>query len=394
MDMGRTREAIAEFSAAQARLETLEKQHPHDSEKAADLAATYGNLGLAWRKAGDARAAAEWLHKAIAQASEALPLAPDDDNLMRSAAASYNNLGSLDEEGDGALAANDYEQAIELQRKLTARRPLNQVYQAELARSLNNLGYASALTKDWSAAQRAYAEAIAIQSQLVKDSPLAGSYRRDLAITSSNLGMALSEVGRLDEAAKKFDDALSEQRQLLAARPNDATTLSNMGAIYNNLGMLWERRQQPGEASKAFLSAIEHQKRALAAQPDDIGMRELLSKHYFNYARNLRDQGDLAGSADATLARRDLAPGDADRLVSVLRELSDIFKRLPANNCETNIELRGKLGAEGGETLRMARAAGLAAERANDPAFVPFQDGALQDSAFHTDALLTQRPTP
>ena len=93
------------MSIAHERLESLRGEAAPDAELTALLVSTYSNLGLACRQAGDGVESAKWSHAAIVLADEALLLTPDDEDLLRRVAASYNNLGSINETKDPAAAA-------------------------------------------------------------------------------------------------------------------------------------------------------------------------------------------------------------------------------------------------------------------------------------------------
>jgi serine/threonine protein kinase/tetratricopeptide (TPR) repeat protein len=315
-DLGRGGEAQRELEAARALQQSLRAREPADRQLGGELATTLGNLGLAAATRGDATGAAAWYQAAIDLHEQLLPggadaiQSLDDEPLARSLAASYNNLASLRQATDVTAAQRLYRAAAALQRALVSRRRWNQTYQSELAGTYNNLGYCCALAQDWAGAQRAYADAIELQTHLVEVSPAAVKYRRDLAVTANNLGMALSAIGRQDEAARAFELALARLRPLARDGSRDAAALSAMGGVYNNLGMLHEQRLRAADADRAYQRAIDYQKQALALDPTSAAFRELLARHYDNFARNLREQGKLAAATEIAALRQQLL-GDA-----------------------------------------------------------------------------------
>jgi hypothetical protein len=117
----------------------------------------------------------------------------------------------------------------------------------------------------------------------------------------------------------------------------------------------------------------------LAAQSDSVATRELLSKHYFNCACLLRETGQFAEALELILARRDLWAGDAERLISVARELSEMHLRLVTAGDGAS-ELRAEVLDAGMSTMRDAAAAGLSEQRLKDPALAAFYEG-LHDDA-------------
>jgi eukaryotic-like serine/threonine-protein kinase len=323
-------EAVDELSAALAIQERLHRAYPTWTAATLDLAATHVNLGLAAQERGDALDAIRQLSEAIQLQTPLLDESPDDETLLRALAAAYENLGAINEAETAAGAVESHQKAIELRRRLVAAQPLNPLYQAELARSYNNLGYASAGRGDWPAAQRAYDAAIALLTNLVRLSPAAATHRGDLAVALSNLGMALSEIGRLDEAEKAFQQSLDAQRELVEWRPADAAVVSGLGAMHNNLGMLHRRRSRLDDAVADFRRAIECQRQALELRPDDGPARELLGKHYINLGELLERQGKLTDALEIARQRQQLWRNDSARLEPASRDLAALERLVAA----------------------------------------------------------------
>jgi serine/threonine protein kinase/tetratricopeptide (TPR) repeat protein len=308
-EMGRTDEALALLRSAYGVQRGLFAKAPSDQQLALDLATTHSNLGLILEQRGALDDANKEFREAIAINERLAKTAAKNEAVLRGLAAAYNNLGSAIEESDADNAAECYRKAIALQRQLVQANPIHRIYQGDLARTYNNLGYLSSRRRQWQKAEMCYSDAIRIQENLVKASPYAVAYRRDLAISYNNLGMAQSHSGPWKAAQTSFREAVRLQQQLLSARPADVQTLSNQGSVFNNLGLLLDRQRLFVEAEAAYRQAIDFQKQALDGAPSDDRLRALLSRHYFNYAANLRSQGKLQAAIEISQQREKLSSG-------------------------------------------------------------------------------------
>ncbi len=361
---GRSNEAVTLLTSARDSLINL-RDADHDSRVLAnDLATTRGNLGLVMSQTGGKDAAIEELGAAI-QLGEQLAQATDaDEAVLRSLAASYNNAASLYDLAHPEAAADSYQKAIAIQRKLVEANPNNRIHQRDLARTYNNLGFLALRTKNWKKAVLCYGDAIKLQEELVKASPLLPSYRRDLAVSYNNLGMAQSRGGQLAEAELSFRKAVQLQETLIASRSTDGEALSNQGSVWNNLGMLFDHQQRFSEAEKAYQQAIAYQQRALDSAPTNERYRALLSRHFINYARYLDSQSKYDGAVQIALERKQLWPGEADRLYSVAQELAATFALMHGATASQQSQNNCQRAAV--ETLREAVAAGLPSGRLKD----------------------------
>lgn len=336
---------------------------PLSEEFVTHLATTHNNLGLVNLKLRSTNMAAQQFRTAI-ELQEPLSKKPDNEETRRNLAASYNNLASLIKHSDPAAAAALYQKAIALERDLVKISPTNRKHQAELALAYNNLGFVAAAGNDWKKAEACYMNAIELQSNLVKLSPQIVSFRSDLAVSYINLGMAQSRASRLAEADASFHQAVELHSELLKNKPNDAELLSNQGGAWNNIGMLRDRQNQPAAAAHAYQQAITFQLAAIQQGRDNETYRDLLSRHYFNYARNLAAQSKFDDSLKITDERKRLWPGNAERLFAVARELADLQHQMttkPGTEQTRTAAAQAAVAA-----LREALAAGLPAERLND----------------------------
>jgi tetratricopeptide (TPR) repeat protein len=362
-DLGRSTEAIEALTATETAQRQLLDADPESTTLSLDLATTEQNLGYALRATQIDQAAAK-LRESIERLEKLSVLTPKDETVLRTLAASYNNLASLEEPTDARDAAVIYNKAVAIQEQLAK---LNHLYVADLAKTFSNLGYLASLSGDWKSAEDNYHQAMELQEGLAKDSPADAAIRLDFAITCNNLGMAQSHERQFPGAEVSFVRAGDLEQQLLTAQPEDVQNLSNLGGVCNNLGMLYERQERWQDAEAQYVKAIAYQRHAYERAPASESIRELLSKHLFNYARNLRQQGKPLAAANAALERKRLWPDQPDRLYSIAQDLTAACLAMespsqPAPPTEQQLYWQAAVN-----TLRDAVAAGLPVERLNDP---------------------------
>jgi serine/threonine protein kinase/Tfp pilus assembly protein PilF len=333
-ELGHPSRAIELLSSALTAQVELLAAEPDNAQLATDIATTHSNLGLVYSQIGQKQNAIEQyiaaigLQDPLAQASNA------SETAARILAASLNNLASLYGADQPDAAAKSYERALEIQVRLVKAHPINRLYQGDLARTYNNIGFLAAGGKDWKKAELCYADAIRLQENLVKTSPLAATYRRDLAISYSNLGMVQYRHGRLQQAEASFREAMRSNEMLLKAQPADVQALSNQGSVFNNLGMLLDGQRSYLEAEKAYRHAVYFQGKALSLSRGRDGLRELQSKHYQNLARNLTTQGKHAEAIQVAAECRRLCENQPDELNAVAQPLGETYSQLKNDSHE------------------------------------------------------------
>ena len=170
---GQATEAIKLLASAHDSQIKLSSADPNSRELAADLATTHSNLGLIQQQTGQRKAAKTEFSAAIQIGEHLAADSGTEEVILRTLAAGYNNLASLQDEAHLKQASEAYQKAIALQTRLVKADPINRIYQAELARTYNNLGFLSTRVKDWKKAELCYGDAIRLQEELVKASPLA-----------------------------------------------------------------------------------------------------------------------------------------------------------------------------------------------------------------------------
>ncbi|BBO33055.1 serine/threonine-protein kinase [Lacipirellula parvula] len=391
--IGRSADALALLRQADALQSQLAASADDATELSADVAATQSNLGILLGGSGDQAEAARHFVESVRLQTEALERSPHDQLAMADLAAGLSNLGAQQQkQGDLAAAVASFERAMALREKLLALAPLNQNYQAELAGALNNVGYALSVQKEWALAERHYADAIEFQKQLVAASPLTLQHQRNLAVTYNNLGQVQlqrdrNSAERRSAAEQSFRTALEWQLKVLAAEPNDVATLSHLGGVYNNLAMLHEAAGRAADAEGNFKLAIERQRQALERAANHQLIRQMLGKHYYNYAEFLAKESRHEEARRVALQRRDLWANNHALLFSAAEQLAALSGR--AAESEQDAEAAAIAAVD---TLRSAVAAGLDASWLKSATLTPLAARGDFERLVRTAPVTTQTP--
>jgi serine/threonine protein kinase/tetratricopeptide (TPR) repeat protein len=345
------------------RLQLALLERPRNPPFLTELALSYTNLGLLHSETGAHAEAERSFRKAIRLQEQLVALASESEaaevraKRQHQLAMTFNNLSAVYLRSDLPQAEICLETAQDhLQIALDAV-PGHVTFTSDLAATCNNLGSLCAREQRHAEAADHYEEAIRLQRKVLKAAPTRKSFRQDLAISYNNYGLMRSRLHHPADAEQAFRQALAIQETLVALHPDDVVLRSSMGGIYNNLGIVLEEQQFFQDAAKAYQHAIEQQRVAHSQAPSVTRHRLFLSKHYFNCGRVLRRLGRPEQAVEMALARRDLWLADADRLLSVARELMVAARDLAA--APHNDEDAAKRTLEAAQhTLRLAVAEG------------------------------------
>ena len=159
----------------------------------------------------------------------------------------------------------------------------------------------------------------------------------------------------------------------MADQPTDVQNLSNLGGVYNNLGMLYDRQGRWADAEAPYRQGDQ-----LSAPSFGTGARERLGPRIVEQAfvqlrPQFAQQNKSAAAAEVTLDRKKLWPRRQDRLYSVAQELTAACQAMDKQP-RGEADAQQKYWQAAIDTLREALAAGLPAERLNDPSLKALSD--------------------
>lgn len=404
-----TEEALTAHLDALAAFEQLCREQPDSHECRADLALSENNIGMLLSRTQDRTRAEHHFRRAIALQKRLVDAHPKIPRYQRELGLSKNNLGMLlskcpgswsesadlyqsaialfeasieTEPGHAAtrrylataysnqaalLGDNHVERAVEaLQHSIAVledavqRRPDCGDTARDLALSLNSLGAQQSRLSGHAAAADAYQRASRIQYDLLRRAPQSQTHRRDIAVSENNIGLALARAGSHSDAEAAFRRAIQFQSELTIERPDDRNDTAALAGIWNNLGMVLETRSQLSESSEAYLQAIALLSDVFHTGSADDGVRQNLSRTYFNYSRVLLSRGYVDRAVEYAIRRRGLWPAHPDRLLSVAEQLVCAADRVHEVSRSSESRLSHADCAElVAQTLELAIAAGL-----------------------------------
>ncbi|SFV89327.1 hypothetical protein MNB_SUP05-SYMBIONT-5-542 [hydrothermal vent metagenome] len=145
----------------------------------------------------------------------------------------------------------NYQNSLEIYRTLAKTNP--DVYQPDVAMTLNNLAVLYSNQDQNTQAKKAYDEALEIYQTLAKTNP--DVYQPDVATTLNNLARLYSNQNQNTQAEKSYDKALEIYRTL--AKTNPDVYQPNVATTLNNLAVLYRNQNQNTQAEKAYDEALE-----------------------------------------------------------------------------------------------------------------------------------------
>jgi tetratricopeptide (TPR) repeat protein len=189
--------------------------------------------------------------------------------------------------GRRAEAERSYGEAIRLLEPLAKEHPDVTEYQADLAKSYDNLGDLQAESGRGVEAERSYGEARRLLEPLAKAHPEVTAYQDQLAGTYRSLGNLQAEWGRGGEAERSYGEALRLSEPLAKAHPDITGYRVSLGGTYVNLGNLRGESGGAGAAIDWYAKGIEALQAALAADPKDATARLFLRNAHQGRAQAL-----------------------------------------------------------------------------------------------------------
>ncbi len=208
-------EAIAYYQKAlQLSLQLFE------TEKKAEIAEIYGNLGHCYHQKGDYEQTLTYQQKALSIYLQTLGSQHDNTAIC------YNNLGNCySSKGDYSTASLFYKKALNTW--LSSSKKEHQQY---IANVYNNLAYCLHYSGKYQQAMDYYQEAVQIYRQQFGENHLA------IAKLYNNIGKSLQLKGELQQSLTYYQKTLAIRLQLLSAEhPSVAQIYDNFGSCYTVL---------------------------------------------------------------------------------------------------------------------------------------------------------------
>ncbi|KYK38853.1 MAG: hypothetical protein AYK18_00660 [Theionarchaea archaeon DG-70] len=142
-------------------------------------------------------------------------------------------------------------EASEIYRKLNKKN--SDLYNSDLAKTLNDLGILYSNTRKFSEAEKIYKEALEIRRAIWEQEP--ENYALDLAATLNSLGTFYRDTRKFHEAEKTYREALEIYTNLVEKDP--VAFKPEFAALLNNLGTFYRDTRKFHEAKEAYKKALE-----------------------------------------------------------------------------------------------------------------------------------------
>ena len=150
-------------------------------------------------------------------------------------ATTLNNLANLHSaQNEIAIAEQEYQEALQIRRKLAVKNPFLLPY---VATTLNNLAILHKNKNETAIAEQEYQEALQIYKELAVENPR--SFRFYIATTLNNLAILHKNKNETIIAEQEYQEALQIYKELAVENPRPfllyvATTLNNLANLHKN----------------------------------------------------------------------------------------------------------------------------------------------------------------
>ena len=312
--LGLYREAEPLLSRSVATARALPDVEPATLSEALNHLAEVQNLQAQY-------AAAE---KAYREAAALVSRHPNDRLNRIALADSLHGLGNvLARQGHYPEAAHNLRDALTLQRQLYGEQ------NADVARTLEDLGRALEDNDDPKGALPLLRTAVRMQRELHGDAP-----HPDVAEAVNDLGGLLEENGDYDEAESMYREALGLKHRLYG----DKHPLIAQGL--NNLGLVLQDKHELAESEATFRQALEMERELLGAVHPEVA-NTLNNIAFVQYDRG-DTQDALATEREALAVYRKLFPGDHPDSAAVMNRIG-FWLTLEGKYPEAERDLRNAL---------------------------------------------------
>ena len=253
--IGRREEALTASQEAVEIYRRLAVERPSSAQAQASIADWLANLLRPEAKAPSQADLDDLMHRANT--------VPSSEDFEANLARSLSNLGvMLSNLGRREEALTRTREALVFHRRLAAAKPAD--FEPGLAAALINVGSTLTGLGHWEEALTTTGEALGIYRRLAATKPAA--FEPDLATALTNFSSNLSQLGKRKEALDAVRDAVEIRRRLAEARPDAfepdlVKSLTSLGVAFGSLG-LWP------EALGATSEAVEITRRLAKARPD------------------------------------------------------------------------------------------------------------------------------
>jgi serine/threonine protein kinase len=283
------------YDEAESGLKGLVAEAPTSTEYRTELARTFHDEGLLFRKKNLLKEAERSFREAMNQRADLVKSDPGNATYLRDLAQSTYWLGVAlaRMKGKQKEAEEMYLMAIDEQRKLLELKSdqadvtdLRRDYQREEARMLNNLGILYGVTNRKQKAIDTFELAAKMQKDLAANNRDIPTIRREFGRTLNNLGFQQWQTeGRTTTAPKTFAEAIGVLEELVRNFPGVPAYQDELAAVYRTRGGLFQANQQVVDAESETQKALAIHEKLAKEYPSIPEYRSKLSDDYLLLGR-------------------------------------------------------------------------------------------------------------
>ncbi len=237
---------------AEAAFDELAVASKEDERLLSSRAAMYNEFVEVYLAVGNSEAAAAAARKSVAAAERRAAGSGATPEIRRQLAMGLLKSGdALHEVGDRAGARRAYEESLHIRQSLLRDDPSNEVANREVAIALVRLGGVDESEEKLAAAEARYRSSLEIRQQLAQKDP---KYRRDVVLGQILLGDAVLEQKppRLEVAENAFEAAVSLARTLREEDENSTKASRDLAVALQRRGNLALENRNGAQAEVAY----------------------------------------------------------------------------------------------------------------------------------------------
>lgn len=243
--LGDNPNAFEKYQQSQLLLEQVVKAEPDNLNLRRDLAVSYNRVGDMHVKSGDNAAALKAYQESLAIRKRLAELDPKHTEWQRGLSVSYERVGDMHlKSGDNAAALKAYQESLAIRKKLAELDPSHTEWQRDLSVSYNKIGGVHEKTGDNAAALRAYQDGLAIAKKLGELDPNHTEWQRDLSVSYERIGDMHVKSGDNAAALKAYQDGLAIGKRLAELDPAVVEWQTDLVVSYVKLSQIQKERRK------------------------------------------------------------------------------------------------------------------------------------------------------
>jgi tetratricopeptide (TPR) repeat protein len=307
-DQGHLPEALKAYEAAAGLSAKLAQAAPADIARQSTYAHTHTYIGTTYWHLGDLDRAEENFGAAQKILQRAMPLAPENSELLYQLSTIDNNIGHvLEGRGRYDEALANYESMLGLAEHLVRIEPDNRRWGSQAGLAHNNLAKMSILRGDLATAFDEYRADVDIESALSRGDPQDNDQAEKIVLSRAALARTLVLTGNVDDGVTELRKALDEVARLLTVDAENASFVEDDGLYSVQLSRALRAGGDIAGAAKSAARGLDIFERLTRKDPTNAGWQRALAGAWL-------EQAELARAGGKT----DLAREHAMRALTIL----------------------------------------------------------------------------